>query len=327
MRSYSIIVNEHANEGHTKKIWNQVQDVLNQRQIQYTAYFTDHPGHAFKIAKKIAKKITSNDNYENIILTIGGDGTLYDAINGIKAGSDLNIPIGFIPSGNKMGFAANIGVANDPLLALEQILNTTEPTLYDIGSYQETTHKKQGYFLNNFSIGLDAYIISLANQQKQSKFWKFLKIDFIHFLFRTFEAYLNQEAFSLTVRMDDHYEFFKKAYLVNVSNHRYFKGSLPLPTEDLIQDQQLELLIIENMNFFKYILLSMIVYFRKELKLPSIHRFQKNQLHLTINSLEFYQVDGEEQGNQYLDIYFKTEKYPFWIDLTSVPREQRAKKD
>lgn len=312
MKHFFVIVNEAANDGQGKKNWQLVEETFRQRQIPYTYELTKHD--AYDIALTFAQKLSDNELEQTVVLVIGGDGTLNDTLNGLKAAKcKKDLPLTFIPSGSNNGFAKGVGIDPDPKKALEQILATNTATYFDIGFYEELTHEQSGYFLNDFGIGIDAYIVSLNVHAPHYKYLEKFHLGFFSYIWNVFEAYVNQEAFSVTVRIGNKYEFYKHAFLVNVANHPYFKKNIELSPEANISDHKLDLIIADNMNFLKFLLLSVLIYFKKQLKLPSVHHYKESDIHLIINSLEFGQIDGQEQGNKYYDIFFKVHKYPFWL--------------
>ncbi|MBM6763399.1 diacylglycerol/lipid kinase family protein [Ligilactobacillus agilis] len=324
MKNFFVIVNEDANDGQGKKNWQLVRQKLTERQVSYTYQLTNN--NAKDLAYSFVKKTTTSELTKTVILVVGGDGTLNETLNGIKAAKlDYDVPLAFIPSGNNNGFAQGIGISFDPLTALEQVLTTDKASYFDIGFFEETTHNQTGYFLNDFGIGIDAYIVSLNAHAPHHKYLQKFHLGIFSYIWNVFEAYVNQEAFNVTVRIGSKYEFYKHAFLVNVANHPYFKKNIALSPVANAGDHKLDLIIADNMNFFKFLLLSILIYFRKQLKLPSVHHYKEKDIHLIINSLEFGQIDGQEQGNKYYDIFFKASKYPFWFTaLTPTDSQEKS---
>ena len=145
----------------------------------------------------------------------------------------------------------------------------------------------------------------------------------IAYLVCVFDALLNQEAFATTLRIADKYYFYKKVAFINVANHPIFDNGIVLNPTANAKDHQLDLLIAENLNFFKFLLLVILMYFNKQLKLPYLHHYKSSEIHLIVNSLEFGQIDGEEIGNKYFDIFFNVTQYPFWMNISGIELEKR----
>lgn len=327
LKTFFIIVNPDANQGKAAEVWKKIEQVLQTRQIKYEAHLTNHSGHTEKLIHLKFAKLQPEQAKDYVVLTLGGDGTLNESLNALKKNAPIEIPLAFIPVGKNNSFAKGIKISEDPLVALDQVLAATEPTYYDIGEYQETTHDEQGYFLSAFGIGLDAYTISLnANIHKHVRLQKILlklHLHFLAYLVNILTAFVNQEAFSVTLRIGEKYEFFKHARLVNIANHPYFENGIILSPKADVTDHKLDLIIADDLGFFKFLALSIAIYFKKQLKLPYLHHYKDKNIHLIINSLEFGQIDGEEIGNKYYDIFFKTTKYPFWINIQGVPVTKR----
>lgn len=63
---------------------------------------------------------------------------MVDVLNGIKQAQRFDLPIGLVPAGIENGFAKAIGLSLNPVVALKQVINTTDKIYYTIGTYQET---------------------------------------------------------------------------------------------------------------------------------------------------------------------------------------------
>lgn len=71
----------------------------------------------------------------DLIVCIGGDGTLNEVISGIIRG-DCRTPLGYIPSGSTNDFAACHGISSDMLEAARSIVGG-RPKRIDIGKFGE----------------------------------------------------------------------------------------------------------------------------------------------------------------------------------------------
>lgn len=327
MKTFFIIVNNQASDGLNADVWQGIRNRLDERKVPYIFRKTEKVGHARTLTRRYISHLTPEEADNTVVIVIGGDGTLNEVLNGIRETDFKNVPLAFIPIGENNGFAQGIGIASDPMTALSQILSTTEPVYYDIGEYTETTHHSHGYFFNDFGIGFDAFVISLNSEahrhRKLQKMLNRFHLKFLAYMVSAFDALINQESFAATVRIDEKYEFFKRVAFVNVANHPYFDNGIVLsPTADAT-DHQLDLIVADDLNFFKFVTLAVFIYFGKQLKLPYLHHFKSSQVHIIINSLEFGQIDGEEIGNRYFDIFFSTAQHPFWMNIPSVPPGER----
>ena len=77
---YYIIYNPAAGGGSSIPIYKQVKAVLDQRHLAYAIKTSRYPGHTNVITKQIGD---FNRREHPVLLVIGGDGTLNQAINGL----------------------------------------------------------------------------------------------------------------------------------------------------------------------------------------------------------------------------------------------------
>ena len=169
VKTFFIIVNNQASNGLKADVWQNIRTRLDSRKISYIFRKTKQVGNAKSLTKRYVSHLTKEEADETVVIVIGGDGTLTEVLNGIKETPYKHVPLAFIPIGENNGFAQGIGIASNPMTALDQILSATEPVYYDIGEYTETTHQSHGYFFNDFGIGLDAFVISLNSQAHKHK--------------------------------------------------------------------------------------------------------------------------------------------------------------
>ena len=76
---------------------------------------------------------TEAANDFDMILCVGGDGTLNEVITGVLR-SGKNVPVGYIPAGSTNDFARSLGIPYKPMKAAKQILSEP-PMKLDIGYY------------------------------------------------------------------------------------------------------------------------------------------------------------------------------------------------
>ncbi|WP_455387093.1 diacylglycerol/lipid kinase family protein [Lactiplantibacillus pentosus] len=165
---YYIIINELAGSGHGKQVWETIKPILEQRQIHFEYRISEYAGHTIRLAAEYVKTIQRRPNITPVILVVGGDGTLNEALNGIMQVPQQDpIPIAYIPGGSGNDFARGLGMATDPEIALAQVLNNMRPRTLNVGYYHETLKNEHRYFVNNVGLGFDAQIVDDTNRSKQ----------------------------------------------------------------------------------------------------------------------------------------------------------------
>lgn len=148
------LFNPTANRGNMAAHRAAMQSRLAQERVEYVE--TSIAGEARERAMQAARA-------GQAIIVIGGDGTVNEVVNGILA-AERRVPLGIVPAGSGNDFACNtLGLSRDPLVALERALHGDVIEI-DVGTVNGL------YFVNSFSVGLDADIAATANRLKKVPF-------------------------------------------------------------------------------------------------------------------------------------------------------------
>ena len=115
---YHFIVNLNSRTGKARKIWEELRQELDRREVLYVLHETKYAGHAIEISRKLVK--TAEETIKIIVL--GGDGTFNEVINGAR--DYEKIEIGYIPTGSGNDLARGLGLSADPMENLNLILET-----------------------------------------------------------------------------------------------------------------------------------------------------------------------------------------------------------
>lgn len=112
---------------------------------------TVYPTHATELAYQAAL-----DGYE-LLIAVGGDGTVHEMINGIMQLSEDQRPrIGVVPMGSGNDFAYAAGIEGSPAEALRQVMSGN-PKKYDIIRVEDNRGRVE-YVDNTIGIGFDATV-------------------------------------------------------------------------------------------------------------------------------------------------------------------------
>ena len=132
MKIFFFIINGAAGNGKSKKTWSRLKRLLDKKNILYRYYFTQYPNHSEAITKKI---VHSERGKIAAIITVGGDGTIHEVVNGLMNHSNVNI--GFIPAGSGNDLQEGFKFLSNSSKALEFILNFDRSIpKVDVGSFQ-----------------------------------------------------------------------------------------------------------------------------------------------------------------------------------------------
>ncbi|MDE3315048.1 diacylglycerol/lipid kinase family protein [Lacticaseibacillus zeae] len=308
---YYLIYNPAAGGGAAIPIFKQVKAVLDQRQLPYAIKTSRYPGHTNVITKQIGN---FNTHERPVLLVIGGDGTLNQAINGLIGTRQHDIPVAYVPAGSGNDFARGIGMSEDPMHALEQILQASNPVTIDIGRYHERTRDESGYFVNNIGIGFDAAVVNAANHSDSKQLLNKFHLGKLTYLFHVLGMLLTRRPFPVAVYEKGVRHFFHHAYICTTTNIPYFGGGVRLYKPADPTDGQLDLVIVEWFNIVSWALAMLQLLRGKTPTSKAVHLFHANKLTVETSSLEFGQMDGEEMGTRPFEIDFSVASQRFWID-------------
>lgn len=115
----------------------------------------------------LAKEFADNQLEKNdFLIVVGGDGSFNEVLNGIKKSSNPETPITYLPAGTGNDFARGAGLTDDPKQLINDLLMNPKPEQVDCGYFSSNIpDKREGYFINNFGIGFDAFIVHQSNHE------------------------------------------------------------------------------------------------------------------------------------------------------------------
>lgn len=125
-----LIINPCAGQKRANRYLAEILGLFSANHYQNIVFVTSAAGQAVDYVYDHCREV-------DLIVCIGGDGTLNEVIRGlIRAG--VKTPIGYIPSGSTNDFASSIGLSKDILTAARDIMEGTPHSL-DIGSFNDRT--------------------------------------------------------------------------------------------------------------------------------------------------------------------------------------------
>ncbi|WP_244421965.1 diacylglycerol/lipid kinase family protein [Ktedonobacter racemifer] len=146
-----IILNPAANRGNMVLHRSLIASYRQRHELEYIE--TRLPGEAQELAKQAAQS-------GQAVVVVGGDGTLNEVVNGILS-SKSRVALGIVPAGSGNDYACNtLQLPREPEAALERALHGS-PVEVDAGIVNGH------YFINAFSVGLDADIAVAVGQLKK----------------------------------------------------------------------------------------------------------------------------------------------------------------
>ena len=222
-----ILCNPTAGGGRAREVLKRLQAHLDARGLQAEVGFSEYHGHTPKlIAEAVARG-------HRRIFTLGGDGTISEAVNGLAAVGRLgDVALGFLPGGTGNDFTRNLGLPQDVLEAFDALHDGQEQRL-------DLWQANEQYFVNVFGLGLDTALDGWARRTK-----KVLRgmPAYIAALFLTLIGF-RFPRIRLTV---DGRVLERQITVLTASNGRYYGGGIDVAPPARLQDGRLHLVLIQK---------------------------------------------------------------------------------
>jgi YegS/Rv2252/BmrU family lipid kinase len=288
-KEWLVIVNPNAGKGKGAKDWATISAFLKKEDLQFMVKFTERKGHAIEFIETFI-----NEGFRRII-TVGGDGTLNEVVNGVFSNhscSTKDISLALIPVGTGNDWGRMFGIPLDYEKAVK-IIRENKLMLHDIGllSYHDETGIKQRYFINIAGLGFESMVVMRTNIQKDKG--RGGKAIYLYNLFMSLLSYKNTKA-----EIDiDGQKIEANVFSINVGNGRYCGGGMRQTPNAIPDDGILDVTIMKGLSKFEIIRSLKILYDGTILSHPKIDGYRCKNLKVSSDSLLYAEADGESLGH------------------------------
>jgi len=240
----------HGKINRKKRLEEQLLSAFPRKSYQIKLLWTQFKGHAISLASK------SVDDGFNHIISVGGDGTLNEAINGVLSNSRIDfeqsqneLRVGILPYGAGNDFARGVGITKS-LVALEQAIKMDLWTATDIGKMEFNGiqgQRETRYFINIADIGIGGVIAQKLSRMSK---WAGATITYQLVILSTLWSYKHQ---NVIIRSKE-YSYDGAIMGVIMANGRYFGSGLGIAPGAKINDGVLNLVHIGPISVLDYLL-------------------------------------------------------------------------
>ena len=287
------IVNPNAGNGKGRKDWERISSLLSVNNIPFTEKFTESKGQAISFTKEAVEA-----GYRKII-SIGGDGTLNEVINGVLTQNTCHssqVTLSLIPVGTGNDWGRMFGIplvyegAIDVIKENKQLLHDAGLVKYHIGSEEHSR-----YFINTAGFGFEAMVVVRTNKAKEKG--RSNKTIYFYSLLSSLIAYKITEA-DITIGGKTTRN---KVFSVNVGNGKYCGGGMRQTPDALPDDGLLDVTVIKEFGRIEIIRNLNLLYDGTILSHPKVDGYRTNNIRVTSKSLLYAEADGESLGHTPLE--------------------------
>jgi YegS/Rv2252/BmrU family lipid kinase len=279
-----LILNPAAGKGKGRKQFDIVRSALEKKFKNLDIRVSEYPGHIVEISKDAVIGGCRR------IISIGGDGTPFEIINGIYANGmpGQEIELGMIPAGTGNSFLRDFDDVS-PGKWLETILAGKTRSVDVV----EFTYFKQGnqiknYYINIMGIGLIADILKLTNEKL--KFLGAMGYS-AAVLVRLFKGMNNR----MTLTVDNETVELKNSALV-ISNSKYTGGEMKIAPMADTGDGKVDMIVFNEVNRREIIDIFINVFKGKHVDHPKVKVFKGSEMEVKAEPQQLLMADGELLG-------------------------------
>lgn len=272
-RKAFIVANRYAGNKKTLAILSDLSTFLEGRELSFEVFDTDQEGNA---KDTVAKKLT--EEFTDLII-VGGDGTLNEAVNGLKH----KIPVSIIPAGTGNDFVKNVSLGKSRKQQFETAVNGITKSI-DLGKCNDRI------FLNGVGIGFDGQIV----EDMVSKRVPLLSghAAYYYHVLRILGSY---QARPFTFHLEEQ-QLAKELILLTIGNGTTFGGGFKLMPNAKIDDGLLEVCEIGDLSPLKRFLNIHRLSNGTHDKLNVVKLSQAKKALVEKNQFLFAHIDGERMG-------------------------------
>ncbi len=297
-KNIHVIINATAGAYLISRKLGKVKEYLKQFGGKLQFNLTKYSRHAKELAK------TAVAAHADLIISIGGDGTFNEIINGMM---ECNQPpealpvIGIISAGTGADLCRSLNIPMEYEQAIEIIMKGRTMKM-DLGMVVFKNQEKcwHRYFANVFDVGLGGNVVRIANHIPKSLG------GFMTFLLSSLAGIMTCKPLELEIYIDGRFFDQGKITIIGATNGKYFGGGMKIAPMASINDGFLEILYVKDTNLFKFIKnVLMPVYEARHLLYRNLYHCKARYLEIKSRRVFLTDIDGEEEKAQEVKVSIK----------------------
>ena len=241
-----VVVNPKASIGKCGKDWPDIQSIMIKEGLAFDAVLTEYPQHAIELVRN---NITEK-GYKKII-SIGGDGTNNEVINGIftqQRFPTTEITMGIIPVGTGNDWRRTFNFPIDYQINVNTIKNG-RVFLHDIGkvTYYNNGNPLARYFLNAAGTGLNEMVCNRTNRLKSQG-----KGGSVRYMLSTANCLFQFKCIHIKLEIDDQEVFDDEILSLSVGNGKYNGGGMMMMPNAIPDDGLFDITVVKKVGMLKF---------------------------------------------------------------------------
>ncbi|AKI97244.1 diacylglycerol/lipid kinase family protein [Kosmotoga pacifica] len=267
-----VVINPMASNGKSLKDYKEkIQALLKEKIGQFEERFTEGPGDAIEMVRQA--------NEFDRIVSVGGDGTLNEVVNGVML-SDTKPLIGMIGVGTGNDFSRTFSISSDYESMVERVAgnNVFESDILKVEFSDFEGKRQTRYAINVVGAGFDADVTNRMNRSRIKVRGKLTY--FVSFLIE----FIRTKSYSLDFIIDGK-KLHKDCFFTAFGNGKFFGGGMKACPSAVPDDGKIDVMGIEKMNKLRLLYHFPKIYRGLHITVPTVFEFPAE-------NVEVYSKDG-----------------------------------
>jgi YegS/Rv2252/BmrU family lipid kinase len=288
LQLFHFIVNPASSTGNGAKIWRLVEQILLDRNVDYTAYLTEGMGSAEKLSSAISSRYS-----KCTLVIIGGDGTMNEVLNGIDNYADVTL--GYIPAGSSNDFARDLQITCNPTQALLAILNPKEYAYCDVGIIKYDGIQRN--FGVSTGIGYDAAVCHEVLHSPMKRYLNKIHLGKLIYLYVALKQLAATKRYGCDIILDGSRKIhLDNYYFVTTMIHKFEGGGFKFCPEANCADGILDVCTVNNISKLWALRILPTAFSGKHVNLKGVGTYKAKEIKIISDVPAAVHMDGESAG-------------------------------
>lgn len=263
-----FIVNPISGTGKQTDIELKIDEFIDKENFDYAIVYTSKQRNGSSLSKKAV------DNGVDIIVAVGGDGSINEIAGNIK---NTDVSLGIIPAGSGNGLANHLKI---PLKTSDAIKVINQNKTINI----DTANINKQLFISIAGLGFDGLISKKYAKEKKRGFWPYFRL-----VTEEFHRY-KQKKYKLVI---DGKKSKIKAMMINFANTDQFGYNTSIAPEAKVNDGLIDVCILQKPPIIKIPYIVHLLFHKKIHHSKYMDLIKARKVVVTQNKNRMINVDGE----------------------------------
>ncbi len=293
-----LIFNPNAANGRAKKMLPKLLKRFEEREIEIETQETEAQGHG--------RTLTAQADFNQFdgVIAAGGDGTLFEVINGYYANpSEKRIPVGVLPTGTGNAFSRDLDLKSSDWEKAIDIIKANNIKKIDVGRFKSVGETY--YFLNILGLGFVSDVSDTAKGLKIFGNTAYTLGVLYHIMFL--------HSHQLTIEIDGE-KFERENIFVEISNSRYTGTSFLMAPEAKMDDGLLDITLLNKINRRGLLKIFPTIFDGSHVHQEHVEVFKAKEIKIETDIPKVLTPDGEVLGSTPIEVECLKQDVPFfWL--------------